>query len=146
MISDSSFLSPYPTYYIDSSYIIAQCQVVPTRVSLLKKSCHAEFTLLYRKTSPRSVFESCHEYGQSRCVCVLLSCFSHVRLFVTCGLQPTRLLCPWDSPEQNIGVGRCVLLKQIFLTQGSNQCLLYCRDGPEMLSEYLFATYFTNQV
>ena len=24
-------------------------------------------------------------------------------------------------------------------------CLPYCRDGPEMLSEYLFATYFTNQ-
>jgi len=36
---------------------------------------------------------------------VLLSCFSHVRLFVIQWLQPARLLCPWDSPGKNTGVG-----------------------------------------
>ena len=35
------------------------------------------------------------------------------------GLQPTRLLCPWDSE-----VGHHVLLQGIFLTQESNPCLL----------------------
>ena len=36
-----------------------------------------------------------------------LSC---VRLFVTCGLQPTKLLRPWDSPGKNTGVGcHCLL-------------------------------------
>ena len=36
------------------------------------------------------------------------------------GLQPTRLLCPWDSPGKNIGVGRHSLLQGIFPTQESN--------------------------
>ena len=32
------------------------------------------------------------------------------------GLQPTRLLCPWDSPSKNIGVGCHTLLQGIFPT------------------------------
>ena len=38
----------------------------------------------------------------------------------SCGLQPTRLLCPWSSPGKNTGVGCHFLLPGIFLTQGSN--------------------------
>ena len=34
------------------------------------------------------------------------------------GLQPTRLLCPWDPPGKNTGVGSHSLLQGIFLTQG----------------------------
>ena len=41
-----------------------------------------------------------------------------------CGLQPNRLLCPWDSPSENTGVGCHFLLQGIFPTQGSNSCLL----------------------
>ena len=33
------------------------------------------------------------------CVCVCKS-LSHVQLFVTHGLEPTRLLCPWYFPSQ----------------------------------------------
>ena len=36
------------------------------------------------------------------------------------GLWPTRLLCPWDSPDKNTGVGSHALLQGIFLTQGCN--------------------------
>ena len=36
------------------------------------------------------------------------------------GLQPTRLLHPWDSPGKNTGVGCHALLQGIFPTQGSN--------------------------
>ena len=46
------------------------------------------------------------------------------------GLEPTRLLCPWDSSSKNIGVGCHALLQGIFLTQGSNLCfllLLHCQ-------------------
>ena len=39
-------------------------------------------------------------------------------------LWPTRLLCPWDSPGKNTGVGCHALLQGTFLTQGSNPCLL----------------------
>ena len=40
------------------------------------------------------------------------------------GLKPTRLLCPWDSPGKNTGVVCHALPQGIFLTQGSNLCLL----------------------
>ena len=39
------------------------------------------------------------------------------------GLQPTRLLCLWNSPEKNTGVGCHSLLQGIFPTQGSNLSL-----------------------
>ena len=41
------------------------------------------------------------------------------------GLQPTRLLCPWDSPGKNTGMGCHFLLQGIFLPQGSNLHLLH---------------------
>ena len=34
------------------------------------------------------------------------------------GLYSTRLLCPWDSPGKDIGMGCYSLLRGIFLTQG----------------------------
>ena len=39
-----------------------------------------------------------------------------------------RLLCPWDFPGKNTGVGCHFLLKGIFQTQGSNLSLLHCRQ------------------
>ena len=48
------------------------------------------------------------------------------------GLQPARLLCPWDSPGKNSGVGCHALLQGIFLTQESNLrllCLLHWQEG-----------------
>ena len=42
----------------------------------------------------------------------------------TLGLQPAKLLYPWNSPGKNTGVGCCALLLGIFLTQGSNPHLL----------------------
>ena len=44
------------------------------------------------------------------------------------GLQPTRLLHPWDSPGKSTGVGCHFLLQGIFPTQGSNPGLLHCRQ------------------
>ena len=35
------------------------------------------------------------------------------------------LLCPWDFPGKNTGVGCDFLLQGIFQTQGSNLCLLH---------------------
>ena len=36
------------------------------------------------------------------------------------GLKLTRILCPWDFPGKNVGVGCHFLLQGIFPTQGSN--------------------------
>ena len=43
------------------------------------------------------------------------------------GLLPTKLLCPWDFPGKNTGVGCHFLLQGIVLTQGSNLRPLHCR-------------------
>ena len=56
------------------------------------------------------------------CVCSVVS-----NSFATPRTIATRLLCPWDFPGKNSGVGRHSLLQEIFLTQGSNPhflCLL----------------------
>ena len=39
-------------------------------------------------------------------------------------MLPTRLLCPWDFPGKNTGVGCLALLQGIFPTQGLNLHLL----------------------
>ena len=43
-------------------------------------------------------------------------------------LYPTRLLCSWDFPGKNTGLGCHFLLQEIFLIQGSNLHLLRCRQ------------------
>ena len=60
------------------------------------------------------------------CACIL-TCFNHVQFY---GLQPTRLLCPWDSPGKNTGVCCHTLRQGIFLTQGSNPHLSYLQYKP----------------
>ena len=47
-----------------------------------------------------------------------------------CGLWPARLLCPWDFPGQNTGVGCHFLLQGIFPTKGLNLRLLPWQVGP----------------
>ena len=62
------------------------------------------------------------------CACSVTSVVSD--FLWCCGLQPANLRCPWDSPDDNIGVGCNALLQEIFLTQGSNLRrlhLLHCR-------------------
>ena len=45
-----------------------------------------------------------------------------------------RLLCPWDSPGKNTGVGCHALLQGIFPTQGSNTRLLHWQPDSLPLS------------
>ena len=45
------------------------------------------------------------------------------------------LLCPWDSPGKNTGVGSDSLLQGIFLTQGWNPGLPNCRKIHYCLSQ-----------
>ena len=78
-------------------------------------------------------------HGYMLCVTVLYACVlallsrsvvsNSLRAY---GLQPSRLLSPWDSPGKNIGVGCHALLQRIFLTQGLNMhplCLLHLQAG-----------------
>ena len=54
-------------------------------------------------------------------------------LLQTHELQPTRLLCPWDFPGKNTGVGCHALLQGIFPTQGLNPHL----ESPALAGEFL---------
>ena len=53
----------------------------------------------------------------------------------THGLQPARILCPWNSPGKNTGVGCYSLFQKIFPTQGWNLHLLHCRQILHHLSQ-----------
>ena len=67
-------------------------------------------------------------YSLPACVCVcLLNCSVMSDYLWPHGLWPTRLLCPWDSPGKNTGVGCHSPLQGIIPTQGSNLGLLHCR-------------------
>jgi len=57
-------------------------------------------------------------------VCVL-SCSVISYSLQPYGPWPVRLLCLWDSPGKNTGVGYHALLQGIFLTQGLNSSLLH---------------------
>ena len=46
---------------------------------------------------------------------------------LNCSLPVQSLLCPWNSPGKNTGVGSSSLLQGIFPTQGSNTGLPNCR-------------------
>ena len=68
-----------------------------------------------------------------------------------CKLQPTRLLCPWDSLGKNTGVGCYTLLQRIFLVQGSNLGLLHLLHWQvgslplaPLRSPYMYATTYSN--
>ena len=52
-------------------------------------------------------------------------CVSHSVL--SDSLRPM-LLCPWNSPGKNTGVGSHSLLQGIFLTWGLNPSLLHCKQ------------------
>ena len=50
------------------------------------------------------------------------------RSVVSNSLRPHGLYSPWNSPDQNTGVGSLSLLQWIFPTQESNWSLLHCRQ------------------
>ena len=59
---------------------------------------------------------------------------SYLTLLRPQGLQPTRLLCPWNPPGKNTGVNCHSLLQGIFLTQGQKPGFPHCRQTLYSLS------------
>ena len=90
------------------------------KLSLLHPEA-TEFFLCVSRPPPSSPL-SC----PSSCCSLSLACAHSV---VSDSLQPhgpypTRLLCPWNFPGKNIGVGCHFLLQKVFPTQGKNPRLL----------------------
>ena len=51
-------------------------------------------------------------------------------------MEPTRFLCPWNSPSKNTGVGFHFLLQGLFPTQGLHPGLPRCRQTLYQLSHW----------
>ena len=64
-----------------------------------------------------------------------MSCCLVTKLYLTL-LWPHGLLCPWGFPDKNTAVGCHFLLQRIFLTHGSNLCLLYWQVDSLPLSHH----------
>ena len=62
------------------------------------------------------------------------------------GLQPTGLLCPWDFPGKNTGVGCHFLLQGIFPAQELNLCLLNWQVDSIPLSHLGKSLYSLNSI
>ena len=66
-------------------------------------------------------------YGHySYLTCPVYGHFGYLQI-LSYRLQPMRLLCPWNSPGKNTGVGCHFLLQGILPAQGSNLGLLHYR-------------------
>ena len=63
---------------------------------------------------------------EDMCVCTCAKPFqSYPTLCEPMDCSQARLLCSWDIPGKNTGVGCCFLPQGSFLTQGLNLCLLH---------------------
>jgi len=79
----------------------------------LKSGKHLLF--IFRAVGPGSILDTCVLVIQScRTLCDPIDC------------SPPRLLCSWNSPGKNTGVGCPFLLQRIFLTQELNPGFLHC--------------------
>ena len=68
------------------------------------------------------------------CMCVCVSCSVVSDYLGPHGLSSPRLLCPWDFPGKNTGVGCHFLLQGIFLAQGLHPGLSHCWQSLYCLS------------
>ena len=79
----------------------------------------------FRRWGPWEVMRS-WGWGPHKWECCLVA-QSCLTLLQPHGLQSTWLLCPWDFPGKNTGVGCHALLQELFPTQESKPGLLHCR-------------------
>ena len=86
---------------------------------------HRQFLPLELPISPVLLWPDCHYRSVAE---------SRLTLLWPRGLQPARLLCLWDFPGKNTGVGSHFLLQGIFPTQGSNPRLLQWQENSSPLS------------
>ena len=80
----------------------------------------AEIRVMHLQTKEIPRYTNIYIYESESCSVMSNSLWSHE-------LYHTRLLCPWNSPGQNTGVGICSLLQGIFPTQGPNPGFPHCR-------------------
>ena len=113
----STFYTNFPK---GSGWVNKQWRLVATPAV----SCPCPSLLMLRHSTSLTCFPVFT--GRNReALCVCVSCSVVSNSLWPHGLRPVRLLCPWNSPGKNTGVGCHSLLQELFLTQGSNPRLLW---------------------
>ena len=83
---------------------------------------HSRSDFILKNTSEKKEKEHCVAYSN---ICPYCLCSVMSDSLKPCRLQPTRLLCLWDSPGKKSGVGCHFLLQGFRPIQGSNLHLLH---------------------
>ena len=125
-----SWLLPTPASQISSSvlYFFPVSSLYPNPVVATDSSIvHGPLVLLCGFPLPTGLRPT--HCPSSMWVCVRAKSLQSCPALPPRGLQPARLLCPWDSPGKNTGVGCQALLQGIFPTQGSKLRLLHWQVG-----------------
>ena len=91
-------------------------------MSLIIREMHIKTTMRYHLTLVIMAIDRSENESQ------IVSCSVVSNSLPSHGLQPTRLLHPWNFPDKSTGVGYHFFLQGIFPTQGSNPGLLHCRQ------------------
>ena len=125
-------------FILHLSRTIPSCQICTLQSSLMNlifvlqanclgKRIKAEVNLMQSQQYLIFASHNCLQTSEGSATFVdVILLLSHFQLFCDPhGLQPTRLLCPWDSPGKNAGMGCHFLLQGIFLIQGLNSYLLH---------------------
>ena len=107
-------------------------KIQKTWLSFIPKLCVHPFTLERFKVGSGSIEQVWHSKGLLKCsiyvMCTyVLSRFGHAWLLVTPWTVALQTPLLWNSLGKSTGVGCHALHQVIFLTQGLNLCLLYCR-------------------
>ena len=88
--------------------------------NLTKFAFHLSFKCWCARNKRKNMMSTSHLHRALWVSCCCLVAKSCPTLFWPHGLLPARLLCPWDFPGKNTGVGCHFLLQGIFPTQGLN--------------------------
>ena len=128
-LSSCFFFLPTPTHLeiIKSSILITHNQSLDC-----KRKWHPTPVLLPGKSHGWRSLVGCRLWGRTESdTTEAIQQQQHLRrenvqLFVTLWTVPTRVLCPWNFPGMNTGLGCHFLLQGIFLTQRLNLGLLHC--------------------
>ena len=128
-------LNPVNTFEFFFNYLTFQKHLALLMITLFWKQCHPLAWKTLCCYVLRSLKTDClvsvltliscmtlgsHSASLGFSFLITLSCSVVSNSFPPQGLQPARLLCPWNSPGKNTSVGSHSLLQGIFPTQGSN--------------------------